>query len=159
MNIEGYMYSKYILACKPLHSVDRYTLPDESVTAEEKAQYIWQALMNSVREVKRNIIESFLLEDSIFNSSRNNTENSMPNLLIWCMAESFFREIIFTDGGAELEKLYYEKAPVLWGDKITELLSANSIMKDVQQKITVLNSYNDRDIFKIMLSEGIAVEK
>ena len=67
--------------------------------------------------------------------------------------------IIFTDGGAELEKLYYEKAPVLWGDKITELLSANSIMKDVQQKITVLNSYNDRDIFKIMLSEGIAVEK
>lgn len=159
MNIEGYMYSKYILACKPLHSVDRYTLPDESVTAEEKAQYIWQALMNSVREVKRNIIESFLLEDSIFNSSRNNTENSMPNLLIWCMAESFFREIIFTDGGAELEKLYYEKAPVLWGDKITELLSANSVMKDVQQKITALNSYNDRDIFKIMLSEGIAVEK
>lgn len=154
MSIEGYMYSKCIMACEPLRSTERYTLPPENTETEDIAQYIWQALMNSIREVKRNITKAFMLEDSILNSAQNNKDITMPNLLLWCMSDTFVRELIFTEGGKELETFYYEKATTLWGDKISDLLSTNRIVRELQEKIAVMNSYNDKNSFQIRLNDG-----
>ncbi len=158
MSIEGYMYSKCIMACEPLRSTERYTLPPENTETEDIAQCIWQALMNSIREVKRNMTKAFMLEDSILNSAQNNKDITMPNLLLWCMSDTFVRELIFTEGGKELETFYYEKATTLWGDKISDLLSTNKKVKELQEKIAVMNSYNDMNSFKIRLNDGTKTE-
>ena len=153
MRIEGYLYSKCICACDQLrpNKTTPPTVP-ENLTAEGKANIIWQSIFNVVLDVQALLYKELgLKKKSILQGSGSTTEAIQPNIILWCVADTFEQEIRHGDGAKELGNLYYEYGQSLWYD---EIIRASNVSKMQERWISlygILNSLCDKNRFQLTI--------
>ena len=124
MRIEGFLYSKCICACEMLRP-EKTKLPsmNEGLTIEDKAIIIQQALCAVIMQVQHNLYIELGLpipQGLLSVESMPIAEISQPNLIMWCMADTFQQEIRSGKGAKELENFYWENANAIWHDSIAK---------------------------------------
>ena len=124
MRIEGFLYSKCICACEKLRP-EKTELPPmgDDFTIEDKAIIIRQALYAVIMEVQQNLYRELGLPipQGILSSKITPiTEISQPNLIMWCMVDTFQQEIRTGEGAKELEDFYWENANAIWHELIVK---------------------------------------
>lgn len=155
MRIEGYIYSKCICACEMLRP-NKTTAPTvaENMTPEEKANVIWQSVFNVVLDVQALLYKELgLKKKGILKCNAATTEVLQPNIIMWCVADTFEQEIRHGDGAKELVNLYYEYGQSLWYD---EIIRASNINKMQERWITlygILNSLCDKNRFQLTIKQ------
>ena len=153
MRIEGYLYSKCICACDQLrpNKTTPPTVP-ENLTAEGKANIIWQSIFNVVLDVQALLYKELgLKKKSILQGSGSTTEAIQPNIILWCVADTFEQEIRHGDGAKELGNLYYEYGQSLWYD---EIIRASNVSKMQERWISlygILNSLCDKNRLQLTI--------
>lgn len=149
MNIEGFLYSKCVMACLTLQSTGIQFPVNYSIN--EGAEFIWQEIRSSVRALRNKLNEEFGISDeiSLFTSDKT-ADSSMPNLLVWCMANTFMKELINTNDGDCLKDFYSEYATTIWGEEfqLSEKL-ANATNKVVNLS-KELNTYCEQSYFTLI---------
>lgn len=113
MNIEGFLYAKCIEACAPMKAG---MFISDGGSVGERVERIWQAVCTAILKVQKNLFREFGLSRSILDAEVQ--EMSMPNLLVWCMAETFLQELVNTGNGEELYGFYAEYATRIWQKEI-----------------------------------------
>lgn len=124
MRIEGFLYSKCICACEMLRP-EKTKLPamEEGLSIEDKAIIIQQALYAVILEVQQKLyIELGLpIPQGLLSTDATPIEEiSQPNLIMWCMADTFQQEIRNGQGAKELEDFYWENANTIWHELIVK---------------------------------------
>ena len=124
MRIEGFLYSKCICACDMLRP-EKTKLPpmEEGLGIEDKAIVIQQALYAVILEVQQKLyIELGLpIPQGLLSADTTPIEEiSQPNLIMWCMADTFQQEIRNGQGAKELEDFYWENANAIWHELIVK---------------------------------------
>lgn len=124
MRIEGFLYSKCICACDMLRP-EKTKLPpmEEGLGIEDKAIVIQQALYAVILEVQQKLyIELGLpIPQGLLSADTTPIEEiSQPNLIMWCMADTFQQEIRNGLGAKELEDFYWENANAIWHELIVK---------------------------------------
>lgn len=155
MRIEGYLYSKCICACEQLrpNKTTPPTVP-ENLTAEEKANIIWQSIFYVVLEVQALLYKELgLKKKSILQCSGATTEAIQPNIILWCVADTFEQEIRHGDGAKELGSLYYEYGQSLWYDEIIQASNVSKIQERWISLYGTLNSLCDKNIFQLTIKQ------
>ena len=122
MRIEGFLYSKCICACDMLRP-EKTKLPpmEEGLGIEDKAIIIQQVLYAVILEVQKKLyIELGLpIPQGLLSADTTPIEEiSQPNLIMWCMADTFQQEIRNGQGAKELEDFYWENANAIWHELI-----------------------------------------
>lgn len=125
MRIEGFLYSKCICACEMLRP-EKTKLPalEEGLTIEDKAIIIQQVLYAVILEVQQKLyIELGLpIPQGLLSADTTPIEEiSQPNLIMWCMADTFQQEIRNGQGAKELEDFYWENANAIWHELIVKV--------------------------------------
>ena len=113
MNIEGFLYAKCIEACAPMKAE---TFISDGGSVGERVDRIWQAVCAAILKVQENLSREFGLSHTILDAEVQ--EMSMPNLLVWCMVETFMQELLNTGNGEELYGFYAEYATRIWQNEI-----------------------------------------
>ncbi|WP_297901427.1 hypothetical protein [uncultured Parabacteroides sp.] len=113
MNIEGFLYAKCVKACAPMKAE---TFISDGGSVGERVDRIWQAVCSAILKVQENLSREFGLSFSILDVEVQ--EMSMPNLLVWCMVETFMQELVNTGNGEELYGFYAEYATRIWQKEI-----------------------------------------
>lgn len=153
MRIEGYIYSKCICACEMLRP-NKTSAPtiDDNLTAEEQANIIWQSIFNVVLDVKSLLYEELgLRKKNILKSSSETTEMLQPNVILWCVVDTFEQEIRHGDGAEEFKSLYYEFGQSLWHDEIVRASNVGKIQERWLSLYGVLNSLCDKNRFQLTI--------
>lgn len=153
MRIEGYIYSKCICACEGLRP-NKSSAPtiDENLTAEEKANIIWQSIFRVVLNVKSLLYEELgLRKKGILKSCNATTEMLQPNVILWCVADTFEQEIRHGNGAKEFENLYYEFGQSLWYDEIIRASNVGKIQERWISLYGVLNNLCDKNRFQLTI--------
>ena len=124
MRIEGFLYSKCICACEMLRP-EKTKLPamEEGLSIEDKAIVIQQALYAVILDVQQKLyIELGLpIPQGLLSTDATPIEEiSQPNLIMWCMADTFQQEIRNGQGAKELEDFYWENANTIWHELIVK---------------------------------------
>lgn len=124
MRIEGFLYSKCICACDMLRP-EKTKLPpmEEGLGIEDKAIIIQQVLYAVILEVQKKLyIELGLpIPQGLLSADTTPIEEiSQPNLIMWCMADTFQQEIRNGQGAKELEDFYWENANAIWHELIVK---------------------------------------
>lgn len=124
MRIEGFLYSKCICACDMLRP-EKTKLPpmEEGLEIEDKAIIIQQVLYAVILEVQKKLYIELGLPIPQGLLSADTTpikEISQPNLIMWCMADTFQQEIRNGQGAKELEDFYWENANAIWHELIVK---------------------------------------
>ena len=141
MRIEGFLYSKCICACEMLRP-EKTKLPalEEGLTIEDKAIIIQQALYAVILEVQQKLYIDLGLPIPQGLLSADTTpieEISQPNLIMWCMADTFQQEIRNGQGAKELEDFYWENANAIWHELIVK-------GEQMHEAATEWNAWEDR---------------
>lgn len=114
MNIEGFLYAKCITACQKLNNHHGIEFPG-NYTADEGAEFIWQEIRASVSSLKSDLYSVFGIDEGVRLFEKNEMlEASMPNLLVWCMVDTFMKELVNTNDNEDLKRFYSEYAAVIW---------------------------------------------
>lgn len=153
MRIEGYIYSKCICACEKLRpNKTKSPTIDEELTAEDKANIIWQSIFNVVLDVQALLYKELgLKKKNILKNNEMTTEVMQPNIIMWCMADTFEQEIRHGDGAKELEHLYYEYSQSLWYDEIIKASKQNEMQERWIALYGILNSLCDKNRFQLTI--------
>ena len=149
MNIEGFLYSKCIMACQELQNSTIEFPVNYSI--EKGSEFIWQEIRGSVRSLRTRLKAEFSIKDgvSLFNNDET-SEISMPNLLVWCMADTFMKEFINTNDGESLKDFYSDYAAVIWNEEIKlqeDLTEATNSIKQLHEE---LNAYCEQSNFTLI---------
>lgn len=114
MNIEGFLYAKCITACQKLNNHHGIEFP-RNYTADEGANFVWQEIRASVRSLRSDLYNVFGIDEGVRLFDKNEMlEASMPNLLVWCMVDTFMKELVNTNDNEDLKRFYSEYAAVIW---------------------------------------------
>lgn len=151
MRIEGFLYSKCICACEMLRP-EKTKLPalEEGSTIEDKAIIIQQALYAVILEVQQKLyIELGLpIPQGLLSADTTPIEEiSQPNLIMWCMADTFQQEIRNGQGAKELEDFYWENANAIWhelivkGEQMHEAATEWNAWEDCLETLCELNNF------------------
>ena len=153
MRIEGYIYSKCICACEQLRpNKTKAPTISEELDTEVKANIIWQSVFNIVLGVQDLLYSELgLKKKSILRSSDVTAEILQPNIIMWCMVDTFEQEIRHSDGARELEHLYYEHSQSLWYDEIMRASTRNKIQERWIALYGVMNSACDKNRFQLTI--------
>ena len=153
MRIEGYIYSKCICACEQLRpNMTKAPTISEELDAEAKGNIIWQSVFNVVLEVQDLLYRELgLKKKSILRSDDVTAEILQPNIIMWCMVDTFEQEIRHSDGAKELEHLYYEYSQALWCDEIMKASNRNKIQERWIALYGVMNSVCDKKRFQLTI--------
>ena len=95
----------------------------DDFTIEDKAIIIRQALYAVIMEVQQNLYRELGLPipQGILSSKITPiAEISQPNLIMWCMVDTFQQEIRTGEGAKELEDFYWENANAIWHELIVK---------------------------------------
>ena len=141
MRIEGFVYSKCICACEMLRpGKTKLPMIEEELSIEDRAIYIQQALYAVVLDVKQRLARELRIpQKGTFASEEYMPieELSMPNVIMWCMADTFRQEIRNGQGSRELENFYWENANYVWREKILQ-------GEKLHESAAVWNEWNNR---------------
>lgn len=141
MRIEGFVYSKCICACEKLRpGKTKLPVVEEEQTIEDRAIYIQQALYAVILDVKQRLFNELKIPQKgtfVSQDSKPIDEFSMPNVIMWCMADTFRQEIRNGQGGRELESFYWENANCIWRDKILQ-------GEKLHESATIWNEWSER---------------
>ncbi len=149
MNIEGFLYSKCIMACLTLQNTDVQFPMNYSIN--DGAEFIWQKIRSSVRSLRTKLYAEFGITDeiSLFNSDKT-SDTSMPNLLVWCMANTFMKELINTNDGDCLKDFYSEYATIIWGEEFELQENLANATGKVINLNNELNTYCEQSYFTLI---------
>ena len=141
MRIEGFVYSKCICACEKLRpGKTKLPVVEEEQSIEDRAIYIQQALYAVILDVKHRLFNELKIPQKgtfVSQDSKPIDEFSMPNVIMWCMADTFRQEIRNGQGGRELESFYWENANCIWRDKILQ-------GEKLHESATIWNEWSER---------------
>lgn len=140
MRIEGFVYSKCICACEKLRPGKTKLPAIEEQSIEDRAIYIQQALYAVILDVKQRLFNELKIPPKgtfVLQDSKPMDEFSMPNVIMWCMADTFRQEIRNGQGGRELESFYWENANCIWRDKILQ-------GEKLHESATIWNEWSER---------------
>lgn len=150
MNIDGFLYAKCVIACQDLMDYSSIKFP-VSYTDDEGTEFIWQEIRSSVRRLRSNLCDMFGIVDSVnLFGKQDALEVTMPNLLVWCMADTFKKELLNTNDGEDLEDFYYEYATVIWNTEIRMQERLGNAMESIIQLNRKLNAYCDQSYFTLI---------
>ncbi len=146
--IEGFIYSKFICACDVLMS-DNSTPPQGSaaMSSKDKAQAIWQQIYLLVNNLKRDLKVEFGLSDGAYSAIATNlTDVKRPNVLMWCMVDTFKQEILAGKGLEELQDFYDNNGTIIWRDKIIEMQGVSNAANKWNEvtKQLIINCRSDK---------------
>lgn len=149
MNIEGFIYAECIKACEVLKD-HRLEFPNDNEPITDKAYFIWDTIIRKVAGLKSEINAGLGLSRSAnagFNIIPKTSEMAKPSLLMWCVADSFFKQFINTNSGEDLENFYSEYANVIWRNEFKLQDDISEATAEVNNLITSMKSQNDRAKF------------
>lgn len=150
MNIEGFLYSKCIMACQELQNSNIQFPKNYSI--KEGAEFIWSEIRSSVRSLRRRLEVEFGIttEGTSLLDSTKTPETSMPNLLVWCMADTFMKEFLNTNDGDNLKDFYSEYATVIWKEEIKLQENLADATNGIMQLNNDLNAYCEQSYFTLI---------
>lgn len=149
MNIEGFIYAECIKACEVLKD-HRLEFPNDSESITDKAYFIWDTLIRKVAGLKSEINAGLGLSKAGnvgFNIIPKTSEMAKPSLLMWCVADSFFKQFINTNSGEDLENFYSEYANVIWRNEFKLQDDISEATTEVNNLVTSMKIQNDRTKF------------
>lgn len=150
MNIEGFLYAKCITACQMLNDSRGIEFPI-NYSADEGAEFVWQEIRASVRSLKFNLYNVFGINEGIVSfDKREILEASMPNLLVWCMVDTFMKELVNTNDNEDLKRFYSEYAIAIWNTEIQMQENLNDATEGIVSLSKDLNTNCDLSYFTLI---------
>jgi hypothetical protein len=126
MNIEGYLYIKCIQSVNCLRP-NNAQMPE--ITGRENnaeiARKIIQSIFSLVGKVQENMKKAFGIRANNFADENNNDELKQPNILMWCMADTFEQEIRFGRGDTELRNFYRNNFRRICSEQFLQIQNLN----------------------------------
>lgn len=149
MNIEGFLYAKCITASQKLNDYHGIDFPI-NYTADEGAEFVWQEIRASVSCLKSDLYSVFGIDEGVRLFEKNEMlEASMPNLLVWCMVDTFMKELVNTNDNEDLKRFYSENAAVIWNSEFQMQDILHDATEGVVNLSNDLNAYCDQSYFYI----------
>lgn len=151
IRIEGYVYSKCIRACDIMrpNKTQAPEITDASLSPEDMADIIWQRIFNNIQNVKAQLYEELGLRPKsiIHNDNGMVLESLQPNIIMWCMVDTFEQEIRSGEGAEEFERIYEDFCQTLWYNDIMSAAKSSDFMESISALYGEMNSLCDKDRF------------
>ena len=150
MNIEGLLYSSCILQCESLKDypdVDIHMSKSEVIAATN------EFLQVKVPAIKKQLEYDFGIKKDVLGTKKINLTLKMPNLLVWCMVDTFYQELASEECQSELESFYMEYQDTIWKDQNKTQNGMADVVANYMQTLQCINSFDSSDNFKIVIKQ------
>ena len=150
MNIEGLLYSSCILQCESLKDypdVDIHMSKSEVIAATN------EFLQVKVPAIKKQLEYDFGIKKDVLGTKKTNLTLKMPNLLVWCMVDTFYQELASEECQSELESFYMEYQDTIWADQNKTQSGLADVVTKYMQTLQCIHGFDSSDSFKIVIKK------
>ncbi|MCR5504791.1 MAG: hypothetical protein K6E94_04425 [Elusimicrobiaceae bacterium] len=150
MNIEGLLYSSCILQCESLKDypdVDIHMSKSEVIAATN------EFLQVKVPAIKKQLEYDFGIKKDVLGTKKTNLTLKMPNLLVWCMVDTFYQELASEECQSELESFYMEYQDTIWADQNKTQSGMADVVTKYMQTLQCIHGFDSSDSFKVVIKK------
>lgn len=152
MNIEGLLYSACILQCEALKvspAIDNNMSKSEVVTLTN------EILRVKVPAIRKQLEYDFGIKKDVLGTKKTNLSLKMPNLLVWCMVDTFYNELVSEECLNELESFYNEYQDTIWAEQNKTQNGMGDVVSKYMQTLQGISKYDSGESFKIIIKKEI----
>ena len=148
MNIEGLLYSTCILQCENLKKYpDVSHLSDVSEVVNATNEF----LQLQVPDIRKKLELDFGIRKDVLGPKKNNLSLKMPNLLVWCMVDTFYQELASQECLNELESFYMEYQDTFWESQAKTQSGIANMVTTYMQTLQHISSFDSSECFKVVI--------
>ena len=150
MNIEGLLYSSCILQCEVLKE---FPTVDPQMSRSEVCSEINKFLRTRVPAIKNELEFDFGIRRNVLGTQKTNLSLKMPNLLVWCVVDTFYQELASEECFNELESFYMEYQDTIWEDQAQAQSGMADMVTKYMKILQGISGYDSCEKFKIILND------
>ena len=150
MNIEGLLYSACILQCEALKD---YPAVDPHMSKTEVVSVTNQFLQTKVPAIRKELELDFGIKKDVLGTKKTNLSLKMPNLLVWCMVDTFYQELASEECFNELESFYMEYQDTFWADQAKTQTGMADVVAKYMQNLQGIARFDEEGKFKLDISK------
>lgn len=148
MNIEGLLYSACILQCEALKDfpeVDPQMLRSEVVTATN------EFLQIKVPTIRKQLEYDFGIRKDVLGPKKSNLLLKMPNLLVWCVVDTFYQELASEECIYELESFYMDYQDTIWSELVKTQTGIADVVTKYMQNLQNITGFDNNEKFELVI--------
>ena len=152
MNIEGLLYSSCILQCERLKdypNVDIHMSKSEVITETN------EFLQVKVPAIKKQLEYDFGIKKDVLGTKNTNLSLKMPNLLVWCMVDTFYQELASEECQSELESFYVEYQDTIWAEQNKTQSGMADVVAKYMQTLQSITNFDSKENFNVFIKKEI----
>lgn len=148
MNIEGLLYSACILQCEALKD---FPTVSPNMSRGEVVAVTNEFLQSKIPSIRRELEFDFGIKTDVLGSKKTNLTLRMPNLLVWCVVDTFYQELASDECLNELESFYMEYQDSIWADQAKTQSGMADIVTKYMQTLQVISGFDVSENFEILI--------
>ena len=150
MNIEGLLYSACILQCEALKD---FPVVDPRMSRSEVIAATNEFLKVKVPAIRKELEYDFGIRKDVLGPKKTNLSLKMPNLLVWCLVDTFYQELASEECFNELESFYMEYQDTIWADQAKTQTGIADVVTKYMQTLQSINSFDSCESFKLIIKK------